>query len=84
MSSDDSMNTGAVGVPSGSPSPAAERMRTFRRRRKHKYRVIRIEICPLEIDELVKRGYLDQKDRDDRRTIERAANLFFSDMLFTS
>jgi hypothetical protein len=53
--------------PSNRPSPqtAVERMRTFRRRRKRKYRVIRIEIHPAEIDELVKRGYLDQKDNDD-------------------
>jgi hypothetical protein len=58
-------------------------MRTFRKRRRRKYRVIRIEIHPAEIDELVKRGYLDQKDRDDLRAIEQAANLFFSDTLFT-
>jgi hypothetical protein len=44
---------------------------------------VRIEIAPVEIDELVKRGYLDQKDRDDLRAIEQAANLFFSDTLFT-
>jgi hypothetical protein len=64
-----------------SPQTAVERMRTFRRRRKRKYRVIRIEIHPAEIDELVKRDYLDQKDRADLRAVEQAANLFFSDSL---
>jgi hypothetical protein len=44
--------------------PAAERMRQYRRRRRWKRLVVRVELEPAEIEVLVKRGYLDPKDRE--------------------
>ncbi|HXQ83475.1 MAG TPA: hypothetical protein VN769_05355 [Xanthobacteraceae bacterium] len=67
--------------PGRSPSPTAERMRLHRRRRRLKRRLVKIEIDPSEVDGLVKRGYLDPKQRDDLHEIEGAANTFFSDAL---
>jgi hypothetical protein len=43
----------------------AERMRLFRRRRKFRRQVVTVEVDPREVDALIDRGYLEQKDRDD-------------------
>jgi hypothetical protein len=50
------MSAEAVGAPIRSPSPAAERMRLYRRRRRFQSRVVRIEIHPAEIAELVRKS----------------------------
>jgi hypothetical protein len=67
-----------------SPAPAAERMRQYRRRRRLKRLVISVELEPAEIEVLVKRGYLDPKDRENFGAIQEAANNFISDALVTS
>jgi hypothetical protein len=59
----------------------AERMRTYRQRQRRQWRSIRIEIAAAEIDALVKRRYLDPKDRDDLTAIGEAATAFISDAL---
>jgi hypothetical protein len=60
----------------------AERMRSYRRRQRHKWQAVRIEIAAAEVDALVKRGYLEPKNRDDQTAIEEAATAFISDALY--
>jgi len=56
-------------------------MRGYRRRQRHKWVLVRIEIAAGEKDALVKRGYLDPKNRDDQTALEEAATAFISDSL---
>jgi tRNA splicing endonuclease len=56
-------------------------MRLYRRRRQRQLLPVRVELTPVDIDALVKRGYLELKDRDDTSAIEQAANEFISDAL---
>jgi hypothetical protein len=60
----------------------AERMRCYRHRQRRQWRSVRIEIAAAEIDALVKRRYLDPKNRDDQTAIGEAATAFISDALF--
>jgi len=62
-------------------SRGAERMRLYRRRRRRQDRILRIEIAAAEIDELVKRGYLDPNNCMDLSAIGLAASAFLSDAL---
>jgi hypothetical protein len=57
-----------------SSTPAAERMRQYRRRRRLKRLVVSVELEPAEIETFVKRGYLDPKDRENFGAIQEAAN----------
>ena len=59
-------------------------MRQYRHRRRWKRLVVRVELDPAEIEVLVKRGYLDPRDRENLGPIEEAANNFVSDALVTS
>jgi hypothetical protein len=61
----------------------AERMRLFRRRRKFRRQVVKIEVDPREIDALIDRGYLELKDRDDLEVLAAAVTACFSDALMT-
>jgi hypothetical protein len=69
------------GKRSSTPQSTAERMRLYRRRRQRQLLPVRVELTPVDIDALVKRGYLELKDRDDTSAIEQAANEFISDAL---
>jgi hypothetical protein len=60
----------------------AERMRSYRNRRRRQWQSVRIELAAVEIDALVERGYLDPKNRDDLTAIGEAATAFISDALF--
>ena len=42
----------------------AERMRLFRKRRKFRRQVVKVEVDPGEIDALIDRAYLQPKDRE--------------------
>jgi hypothetical protein len=61
----------------------AERMRLFRRRRKLRRQVVKVEVDPGEVDALIDRGYLEAKDRDDQEVLAAAVTAFFSDALMT-
>ena len=61
----------------------AERMRLFRRRRKFRRQVVKVEVDPGEVDALIDRGYIDPKDRDDLEVLAAAVTAFFSDALVT-
>lgn len=65
-------------------STPAERMRHYRRRRRFKRLLIRVELEPAEVEVLVTRGYLDPKVRGNLAEIEAAANAFISDAFVTS
>ena len=60
----------------------AERMRLFRRRRKFRRQVVKVEVEP-EVEALIDRGYIDPKDRDDLEVLAAAVTACFSDALMT-
>ena len=61
----------------------AERMRLFRRLRKFRRQVVRVEVDPGEVDALIDRGYLAPKDRDNLEVLAAAVTACFSDALMT-
>jgi SOS response regulatory protein OraA/RecX len=50
-------------------SPAAERMRRYRQRRRDGVRVLSVELVETEIDELVAHNLLKEEERDDHCAI---------------
>jgi hypothetical protein len=64
-----------------SSAPAAERMRLHRRRRRLGLRPLTLEVRPVEIEALVKRGYLKPHQRDDWNEVQFAVGAFLSDQL---
>jgi hypothetical protein len=62
-------------------SPAAERMRRCRQRRRDGVRVVSLELVQDEIDALVARGLLKEEDIDDRFAILEAVYSFFGQTL---
>jgi hypothetical protein len=59
-------------------------MRLFRRRRKFRRQVVKVEVDPGEVDALIDRGYLEPKDRDDPEILAAAVTACFSDALMTT
>ena len=55
-----------------SPSPAAERMRRHRERRRDGMRCMRIELRDTEVDALVREGLLKPETRSDQNAIADA------------
>jgi hypothetical protein len=76
-----SLNSPSTKQKAKSQQPAAVRMRTYRRRRKRNYQLIRIEVAPSEIRGLIAKGYLEEKHVDDRREVKAALNAWVSDAL---
>jgi hypothetical protein len=62
-------------------SPAAERMRRSRQRRRDGLRSPRIELRETEVDALVDSGFLDERNRNDPRAVICALYKFFEDIL---
>jgi hypothetical protein len=62
-------------------SPAAERMRTHRERKKNGMRCLMIEIRETEIDALIRKGFLKADARNDTGTIIDALYAFFDHAL---
>jgi hypothetical protein len=58
-------------------SPAAQRMRLHRERRRNGLRCLTIEICETEIDALSRNGFLKADARNDVYAIEMALYEFF-------
>ena len=65
------------------PKTPAERIRLFRRRRKFRRRVVKVEVDPGEVEALIERGYLEPQDRDDREALAAAVTACFSDAMMT-
>ena len=55
-----------------SPSPEARRKREYRRRRREKVHLVRLEVGPAILNALVKRSWLGKADTDDLGTIAAA------------
>ena len=58
------------------PSPAADRMRRHRERRRDGMRCVTVELRETEIDVLVRKGLLNQGRRDDRSAIVQALHVY--------
>jgi hypothetical protein len=76
------MDDHATGAPLRAPSPAAERMRQYRKRHRKGLRCVRIQLDATEIDVLVRKGYLEAKDRDNGKAVQTAAATFVGDSFF--
>jgi hypothetical protein len=63
------------------PSPAAERMRRHRERRREGLRCLTVELRETEIDALVRRGLLDNEKRDHLGAIVNAVYAFLDSTL---
>jgi hypothetical protein len=50
----------------------AERMRAYRRRRRHGFHCYEVKLGEAELNVLVEKGYLSSDKRDDRRSVECA------------
>jgi SOS response regulatory protein OraA/RecX len=61
-------------------SPAAERMRRSRQRRRDGFRSLRIELRETEIDKLIRSGYLERGSRNDANAVLRALYRVFDDI----
>jgi hypothetical protein len=61
----------------------AERMRLFRRRRKFRRQVVKVELDPTEIAALIDRGYLEADHRNNPEVLAAAVGAYFSDALMT-
>jgi hypothetical protein len=58
--------------PPGKPLSAAQRMRAYRRRRRHGLRYVKVRVGRSELDGLVEKGYLSPDKRKDPHAIELA------------
>jgi hypothetical protein len=65
----------------GSLSPAAERMRLVRQRRRQKLRCVRLWLHVTRIDELVRKGFLKREDRDNPEALEWAIDVVLDKVL---
>jgi len=70
-------------APTKAPRSAAERMRLYRRRRRHRRLNVRVEVDGTEVDALVRRAYLQPAHREDLYGIGLAVSTFLSDALVT-
>jgi hypothetical protein len=62
-------------------TPAAERMREYRRRRRNGVLSVRVRVARVLIDALMKRRYLKPEDRDDRNEIAIAVGDLIAEIL---
>jgi hypothetical protein len=61
-------------------SPAAERMRRYRQRRRDGLRSLRIELRSIEIDMLIAWRFLEESQRNDPNAITAALYMVFDDI----
>jgi hypothetical protein len=58
--------------PPGKAQSAAERMRAYRRRRRHGLRCVEVQVGRAELDGLIEKGYLPSNKQKDLHAIELA------------
>jgi hypothetical protein len=75
------MDTDAPGVPLRSSSPAAERMRALRKRRRQGMRCIRIWLHVTQIDGLIRKGFLNREARGDAEALQWAIDVLLDTVL---
>jgi hypothetical protein len=66
-------------MPALSSAPAAERMRSFRRRRRQGTRCVRIQLDVTTIDALIRKKHLEPEARNDQKALELAISDFIWD-----
>jgi hypothetical protein len=76
------MSSEASEAPLRSPSPAAERMRQYRKRHREGTRRFSVQLRVTQIETLIRTGYLEPKDRDDSAALQWAIDTFISDAFF--
>jgi hypothetical protein len=65
-------------LPSRSSSPAAQRMRNYRKRRRYGMQFVRVPLHVTDIDDLIRMGLLKEEERHDAEALEIAVlNLVF-------
>ncbi len=64
-----------------SPSPAAERMRLYRKRRRRGMHCLRTSLHVTQIDGLIRKGFLKQEDRGDLEALQWAIDALISTAL---
>ena len=79
--SGDTMTTEAETVPVRSPSPTAQRMRLYRKRRRGGMHSFRTSLHVTQIDELIRKGLLKQEDRGDLEALQWAIDALISTAL---
>jgi hypothetical protein len=67
--------------PGPRPSPAAERMRRHRERRRDGLRCLVVELRETEIDTLVQKGFLNAETRNDTLAVREALYQYFDSTL---
>ncbi len=65
-----------------SPTPAAEHMRQYRKRRHRGMLCVQVRLHVTEIDSLIRKGYLKPEQKDDRNEIQAAVEAFLSDKFY--
>ena len=63
------------------PLSSAERMKLYRRRKKDSMMCLLIELRPIEIEILVRRGFLAAEKRNDRSAVINGLYAFLDEML---
>ena len=63
-------------------SRSAERMREYRQRSRKGIRYVNIQLHRTEIDALVRKGYIPDKDRGDPKALQCAVEALVNDKLF--
>jgi hypothetical protein len=71
------MGTEPMNDPAPCPSPAAERMRRHRERRRDGLRCVTIELRETEIDVLIQKGLLNADARNNARSVREALYQYF-------
>lgn len=66
------LSTQTAGLRAHSHSPAARRMRLYRRRRRQGLQYLRIELHATEIDDLIRMGLLREDQRHDPEAVQTA------------
>jgi hypothetical protein len=75
------METGTIRPADADGRSAAQRMRSYRHRRRHKLRSAWVRISPSELDGLIAKGFLDPANRDDAKAIGLAIEELIVDSL---
>ena len=63
------------------PTAAARRMRVYRKRRRNRMQCFSVLLHTSEIDGLIRKGYLADKARHDRRAVQQALDSYVCELL---
>jgi hypothetical protein len=79
------MTEPSLNAPMGKrPSPAAERMRRHRKRRRNGLRSFNVDLRETEIEELIRRGLLNPADRHEANSVVEAFYAFLEQAFSTA